>query len=424
MKNINLPELKEHYYHIKHKSGLDIYLMPKEQYHKTYATLSTNFGSTNEYMINEDGQRIKIPDGVAHFLEHKMFEQPDMDISEAFAMDQASVNAFTSNHGTTYLFSSTDHAKRNTKRLLEFVLNPAFTEKGIKKEIPIISEEIMMYQDSHHTRMYLETLTNLYHHHPVKNDILGTVESINEITLSLLEDVHNAYYHPSQMMLFVIGSFDLNQMNKTINDTLDKMTFSKRCLPHIQIIEEPTTVKKDHTEFSMDILMPDMLVGIKLSPTKKILKDELIYTMILQEFFSQSSDFYEDLIEKDIINDSYGYDLTINHSYGNIIIGSETVTPKDLTKKIIDYGKSIATRSIKVSAVNRMKRQLTGNFVESLNHLEYIANQFTKYRFINEDIFTFLSTMNEITIDDIHEKLQYFSADDIYTSVIVYPKKK
>jgi len=424
MKKINLPSLKEHYYYFKHESGLDVYLMPKKDYHKTYATLSTNFGSTNEYMMNAENEIIEIPQGVAHFLEHKLFEQSNMDISEAFAMDQASVNAFTSNQGTTYLFSSTDHVLRNTKRLLEFVLNPAFTEQGIQKEIPIISEEIMMYQDSHHTRMYLSTLNNLYHHHPVKNDILGTVESISKLNVSLLEDIHNAYYHPSQMMLFVIGQFTLDDMEQTINDTLKPMTFTKRLKPYRKDFQEPENVKEASKKLTMDILMPDMLVGIKLKPSINGIKEELIYTMILQEFFSQSSDFYQSLLEENIINDSYGYDITLNQSYGNIIIGSETVHPKELAKKIIEYAKSISVKTIDEKSINRMKRQLTGNFVQSLNHLEYIANQFVKYRFFDEDIFRFLPIIDDITAEDIKEHLIYFAREDIYTEVIVYPKKK
>ncbi len=424
MNKVNLPSLKEHYYYYQHKSGLDIYLMPKNNYYKTYATLSTNFGSINEFMQTQDGTIIDIPAGVAHFLEHKLFEQPNVDVSEAFAMDQASVNAFTSNHGTTYLFSSTDHVLRNTKRLLEFVLNPAFTEQGIAKEIPIIAEEITMYQDSHHTRMYLSALDNMYHHHPIKNDILGTIDSISQITLSLLQNVHQAYYHPNQMMLFVIGNFELSSMEETINQTLENMTFSTKMVPYYKTIDEPTFVRKQEHTLSMDILMPDMLVGIKLPPSKHILKDELIYTIILQEFFSQSSTFYEALLEKNMINDSYGYDISVHQTYANIIIGSETVAPEELAKIIIDFAKDLSTKSIEDVAVNRMKRQLTGNFVQSLNHLEYIANQFTKYRFLHEFIFKFLEIIDEITIDDIKDHLKNFTNDDIYTHVIVYPKKK
>ena len=424
MRKIHLPSLKETYYHYQHESGLDVFLMPKNEYHKTYATLSTNFGSTNEYIKNAQGEIVKIPSGVAHFLEHKLFEQPDYDISEAFAMDQASVNAFTSNHGTTYLFSCTDHVLRNTKRLLDFVLKPAFTEQGIKKEIPIISEEIMMYQDSHHTRMYLETLNNMYKNHPVKNDILGTVESIGQLSQPLLEQVHNAYYHPKEMKLFVIGKFDLQTIQEGINERLDALSFHQTCKPYIPSIEEPKQVNKAFTKLDMDILMPDMLVGIKCPPSTHILKDELIYTMILQEFFSQSSDFYEELLDQNIINDSYGYDTTVQKTYANVIIGSESAKPEELSKRIKDYAMSLPKKTITQASINRMKRQLTGHFVQSLNHLEYIANQFTKYRFFEEDIFRFLPIIDSITMEDIKEKMQIFQEEDRYTKVIVYPKKK
>lgn len=424
MNKTSLPSIKEEYYHYQHKSGLSIYLMPKTSYHKTYATLSTNFGSTSEYMKTAKGEVKEIPQGVAHFLEHKLFEQGEHDISEAFAMDQASVNAFTSNHGTTYLFSSTNHVLRNTERLLRFVLEPAFTDEGIKKEIPIIAEEIMMYQDSHHTRMYLETLKNMYHTHPVKNDILGTVESISKITPALLEEVHRAYYHPSQMMLFVIGHFDLEDMQTRIDQTLDQLTFKEDVLAYQPVLSEPAHVQIAESSLEMDILMPDMLLGIKCPPSANILRDELIYTMILQEFFSQSSDLYEQLLDANMINDSYGYDTTVQQSYANIIIGSETVKPDELAQLLKDYAKSIASSSIKESSINRMKRQLTGNFVQSLNHLEYIANQFTKYRFFDQDIFQFVNIIDTIGPKDIEEKLKLFAEDARYTKVVVYPKKK
>jgi len=424
MNKIKLPSIKEAYYHYQHPSGLSVYLMPKPAYHKTYATLSTNFGSTSEYMKTKQGEIKEIPQGVAHFLEHKLFEQGEQDVSEAFAMDQASVNAFTSNHGTTYLFSSTNHVLRNTERLLRFVLEPAFTEEGIQKEIPIISEEIMMYQDSHHTKMYLETLQNLYHVHPVKHDILGTIESISKITPELLKQVHTAYYHPSQVMLFVIGQFDLQAMKSKIDDTLDQLRFAGDSLAYQPKIEEPAFVNKEESSLSMDILMPDMLLGIKCPPSDNILKDELIYTMILQEFFSQSSNFYQDLLDQNIINDSYGYDTTVQSTYANIIIGSETSSPEELAKILKNYAQSIAQKSINEESMNRMKRQLTGNFVQSLNHLEYIANQFTKYRFFDQDIFQFVNIIDTITKKDIEEKLQIFQREDVYTKVIVYPKKK
>jgi len=304
------------------------------------------------------------------------------------------------------------------------VLNPAFTEKGIAKEIPIISEEITMYQDSHHTRMYLSALNNMYHHHPIKKDILGTVESISQITKPLLQDVHSAYYHPNQMMLFIIGRFDLMSMQETIDLALAPMKFTKKHVPYFKEIVEPSSVKQKTKVLEMDILMPDMLIGVKLPPSKNTLKDELIYTMILQEFFSQSSDFYQSLLEENIINDSYGYDITVHHSYANLIIGSETNSPKELSNIIIDYTKNIANKTIKEEAMNRMKRQLTGNFVQSLNHLEYIANQFTKYRFFEEDIFQFLPIIDEITIEDVTHHLRYFANEDIYTNVIIHPKKK
>ena len=228
MEKIHFDNLQETLYKEKLANGLHVYILPKRGFSKTFVTFTTNYGSIDRTFIPR-GKReeVTVPDGIAHFLEHKMFEKEDGDVFQKFSVLGASANAFTSFTRTAYLFSATDKLYENTEVLLDFVQEPYFTEKTVDKEKGIIAQEITMYDDLPDWRLYFGTIENLYHEHPVKIDIAGTVESIQDITAEHLYECYETFYHPSNMVLFVVGAVDPEEMMDFIKKNQDAKTFKE-----------------------------------------------------------------------------------------------------------------------------------------------------------------------------------------------------
>ena len=212
MNKYEFTRINEVLYHEELKNGLNVFLLPKKGFHKSYVTFSTKLGSIMTKIQDKENNIIDLPNGIAHFLEHKLFEQDGKDVSGSFARNQASVNAFTQNGRTTYLFSCTDKLKENIDLLINFVQNPYFTDKGIEKEKGIIGAEIKMYQDDPNTIAYMGLIRNMFTKHPVRNDILGTIDTISKIDKTILEKAHITYYNPNNMVLFVTGNFEVNDI--------------------------------------------------------------------------------------------------------------------------------------------------------------------------------------------------------------------
>src|SRR6476620_4505251 len=198
MEKIEFNQIQEEIYHEKLENGLEVFILPKKGFNKTYATFTTKYGSIdNHFMPLEKSAFLKVPDGIAHFLEHKLFEKEDGDVFQQFSKQGASANAFTSFTRTAYLFSCTSNVEQNLNTLLHFVQEHYFSEKTVEKEKGIIGQEIQMYQDNPDWRLYFGLIDSLFVKHPIKIDIAGTIESISKITKDLLYECYETFYHPS-----------------------------------------------------------------------------------------------------------------------------------------------------------------------------------------------------------------------------------
>ena len=226
MEKIEFKQLQEELYHEKLENGLEVYILPKKGFNKTFATFTTKYGSIDNHFVPLGSEEyIKVPDGIAHFLEHKLFEKEDGDVFQQFSKQGASANAFTSFTRTAYLFSSTSNVELNLDTLMDFVQEPYFSEKTVEKEKGIIGQEITMYDDNPDWRLYYGVIQNLYENHPVRIDIAGTVESISHINKDLLYECYGTFYHPSNMLLFVVGPVNVEQTMKQIKDNQNKKQF-------------------------------------------------------------------------------------------------------------------------------------------------------------------------------------------------------
>ncbi len=396
--------LQETTYHISHDSGLSIIVIPKPNFHKTYVTLTTPFGA-NTTSLTKNNETIDIPLGTAHFLEHKLFDRDGEELSTLFAKHHASVNAYTQNNQTTYLFSCTDELNTNINSLIDLVFNPTFTTEGVTKEISVIAEEIDMYQDDPNAIMYEELMNNMYHVHPAKHPVLGTKESIATITPDLLTTVHKTYYHPEEMVMVIAGNVNLDTIQSLITQ-LTIPTIERHTTVKDPVINEPEDVVTTSLKMiEKDVFVPHSALGAKLTPSalsdQHIMKQELIYAMLLELIVGKSTNQHQQWIEEGIINDSFDVDITIESDAAYILFSCNTPKADSFIDSLDSYLNTLNDISINETDFKRVKKQILGGFIHALNSIEYIANQFTKYHFLNDNLFDILTYSKHITIDDI-----------------------
>ncbi|WP_431029532.1 EF-P 5-aminopentanol modification-associated protein YfmH [Lysinibacillus sp. LZ02] len=427
MQKIEFNQLDETLYYKQLDNGLDVYILPKKGFSKTYVTFTTNYGSIDRTFIPiGESEPITVPDGIAHFLEHKMFEKEEGDVFQKFSEVGAQANAFTSFTRTAYLFSATDHIYKSTETLLDFVQSPYFTEATVEKEKGIIGQEITMYDDLPDWRLYFGAIENMYQHHPVKIDIAGTIESIDKITADHLYTCYNTFYHPSNMLLFVVGGVDPVEMMSLIEENQRKKEFPEPPTLESLFDEEPTAVAVKDREIFMAVQKPKVYVGLKAKTVDLVgngmLKHELAVMIALECLFGRASSFYMDIYEQGIIDESYAYDFSLEKGFGFALIGSDTNNAEKLIQAIKNRLKEAEDRSLFTTEdVERIKRKRIGYFLRALNSLEFIANQFTRYKFNEMNLFDVVPTIEQLTVNDIQEAFTSLQGEEQQTIFKVLP---
>lgn len=417
----------EHLFSKQLSNGLQIFVLPKKDYNKVYALYSTHYGSIDsEFIVPDTGERLKVPEGIAHFLEHKMFEKEYGSIFDKFAKLGASSNAYTNYTNTTYLFSATSHFEENLKLLLELVEVPYFTKESVEKEKGIITQELRMYEDEPDWQLMLNLLKCLYKNHPVRIDIGGTVESIQKIKAKTLYKCYNTFYHPSNMVLFVTGSinpddvFELVAKHEESRD-IPAQGSIKRIYP-----EEPETVNKTSSLVKLDVSEPMFLLGFKDNQVgydgTLLLKNELIISIILNIMMGRSSKFYEELYEQGLIDDRFSLGVEGQRDYCFCLIGGETRDPDALYNKIMEHIKTTKQAGILKDDFERVKKKFIGNFISGFNSLEFIANVFVAYYHKNINIFDYIKVLREITYEDVAQKIETFFDFSRHATSTVVPK--
>ena len=429
MEKIEFKQLQEELYHEKLENGLEVYILPKKGFNKTFATFTTKYGSIDNHFVplgSED--YIKVPDGIAHFLEHKLFEKEDGDVFQQFSKQGASANAFTSFTRTAYLFSSTSNVELNLDTLMDFVQEPYFSEKTVEKEKGIIGQEITMYDDNPDWRLYYGVIQNLYENHPVRIDIAGTVESISHINKDLLYECYGTFYHPSNMLLFVVGPVNVEQTMKQIKDNQNKKQFEPVTEIKRQFPNEPVAAAEKKQVLQMNVQTSKCLVGIKANQVEQsgsdMLRNELSLNIILDILFGKSSDHYQKLYSEGLIDDSFSYDYSQEKGFGFAMIGGDTPHPDKLAETLkgmlltAKQGDNFTNESLE-----RAKKKKIGGFLRAVNSPEYIANQFTRYAFNEMNLFDIVPTLESITMNEIKTAASEFISEDRFTVCQVVPNK-
>ncbi|WP_404331534.1 EF-P 5-aminopentanol modification-associated protein YfmH [Mesobacillus maritimus] len=428
MEKIAFEQLKEELYYEKLENGLDVYILPKKGFNKTYATFTTKYGSIdNHFKSFGKDEFTKVPDGIAHFLEHKLFEKEDGDVFQQFSRQGASANAFTSFTRTAYLFSSTSHVEKNLETLMDFVQEPYFTEKTVEKEKGIIGQEITMYDDNPDWRLYYGVIENMFQKHPVKIDIAGTKESISHITKDMLYECYNTFYHPSNMLLFVVGAVEPTQIMKQIKENQAKRDYSAQ--PEIERIfeSEIEEVAEKKQVLKMNVQTPKCIVGIKAPSStlqgQEMLKKELSINIMLDILFGKSSVGYTELYNEGLIDDSFSYDFSQEQGFGFAMAGGDTKDPEKLANRITEILNDAKVGTIfNDDNLIRARKKKIGAFLRAINSPEYIANQFTRYAFNDMDLFEVVPVLESITVDDIKNAASDLIDEKRFTVCQVVPK--
>lgn len=420
MQTLKYPEIDETVIAKKLANGLQVYLLPKQEVTKSYAVFMTNYGSIHRSFIPiGEAEEITVPDGIAHFLEHKLFEKEDRDVFADFLKTGASPNAYTSFTKTAYLFSTTNSIEENVETLLDFVQEPYFSDESVEKEKGIIEQEIKMYNDQADWQSFMETIRNMFIQHPVQIDIAGTVESIQKITKEDLYTCYNTFYHPENMTLCVIGAFDEKEMLQTIEANQQEKEFPEFTNVEKHYPHEPEAVKTKESTLHLPVSTPKVTVGIKEAgyelSKEEFLRRDVFQGMLLDYFFSASGRFYEQLYEAGLIDDSFEYSTNVEKGFSFSLISSNTLDPGQLKERLLEQLLSISSAPITENELTIMKKKAIGQLLRSMNSMELIANQYIYYHFVELDFFDMNSYIQSITLDEMHEFMKEWITEDRLT---------
>ena len=418
--------LREKYYRFKHASGLPVYVFPKKL-STTYAIFGTHYGSIdNVFSLNGGESFLSVPDGIAHFLEHKLFANEDgSDSFEHFSAIGADANAYTSFNKTAYLFSCTNNFEAALGELADFVTHPYFTKESVKKECGIIAQEIKMYDDHPSESCYYGMLGGLYKNHSVKRNICGSVESIGKITPELLYDCYRAFYDMSNMALIVCGDVSPEDVAKILDEHLPKTPSSVKITRDRSAFAEEPAAYRERVERKMKVAKPIFNIGIKDTdiPTDAYarLKKDAAMSILSEILFSRAGKLYSELFESELISPDISYGYTMSETFAFTSIAGEANDPEAVLAKIKEYIRTLKADGLSAADFERSKRVMYAEFVKEFDSTESIANNLLAFIFEGVDIFEYANIISSVTQADVSDLLARSFEDEYFTMSCVFP---
>ena len=379
MQEIKCPQIGEKMYIEILENGLKIMIIPKRNTNKKYIMYGPNFGSVdNRFIMPDTGEEIFIPDGVAHFLEHKMFEQKDGTDSlyELMALG-IDANAYTTRDHTAFLFECTDHFYEGLDILMDYVQNPYFTDENVEKEKGIIGQEIMMYDDDPGWQLYMNTMDCLYKKNPIKIDIAGSIESISKIDPEVLNKCYKTFYNPSNMLITACGDFD----PETLVNEIKKRIINNKSQNKIERIY-PTSdfeINKKYVEKTMPISMPIFMIGYKDRPTgdkNEIVKKHIAIEILLNLIIGESSELYSKLAREKTIFGILDFDYEFSEQYAHILISGQSKDPLYVNNELKKVVKNFIEKGLDSEDFERIKKKIYGSYVMEYNEVSNVARMF------------------------------------------------
>ena len=421
MKIIENSKVQEKIYVEKLENGLTVMIIPKKGVQKKYVIWGTNYGSNDsKFVVPGETKETEVPKGVAHFLEHKMFEQENgvnsLDALTALGVD---ANAYTTNDHTAYLFECTENFYPALDELMDYVQHPYFTDENVEKEKGIIGQEIMMYDDYPEWKVYLNALEAMYYEHPVKLDITGTIETISHIDKDILYKCYNTFYNPSNMAMVICGDFE----PETLLEEIKKRLIDKKANGEIKRIypEEKEEIVKQKIEQNMDVSQPLFTIGIKdkLADTKERVRKHTTIEILLNMIIGKSSKLYKELYDEGIIYTVPSLDYEFARGYAHVLITGKSPEPEKIYEKFKETIAKMKEQPIDSSEFNRIKKRIYGEYVKEYNDTSDIARMFLADYFKEINSFDYLeeiSTINEQYVEQILKEV--FDDNKMIISVI------
>lgn len=406
VKEIHSELLRDSYYEIEHPSGLTILVMPKEGYSSAYALFGTKYGSIDtRFKRSDEAGFTEVPEGIAHFLEHKLFESEDLDAFARYAKTGASANAYTSFERTCYLFFCAGNFKASLEILLDFVQSPYFTEQTVQKEQGIIGQEIRMYQDEPNWQVMFNCLRALYQVHPVRIDIAGTIDSISQITADLLYRCYHTFYNLNNMALAVAG-------NVTVDEVLEVADRILKKAPELAIErnfpDEPAEVVQPYIEEKLDVAAPLFMLGFKetYDTPERPLREQLQTNILLEMLAGNTSPLYRRLFDEGLINTQFGAEYFQGYGFASVLFSGESKDPQKVADAIQAEIERVRREGLDPAAFERARRKLYGRFVMAFNDIEELANEMIAAEFRGGGLFDEAQLLREIALDEITARLE------------------
>lgn len=425
MQIIENSKVKEKLYVEKLENGLTVMIMPKKNIQKKYMIWATNFGSIdNKFIAPNDKEETNIPDGVAHFLEHKMFEQQNgtnsLDTLTALGVN---ANAYTTTDHTCYLFECTDNFYPAMDELMDYVQNPYFTDQNVEKEKGIIGQEIQMYDDYPSWAVYMNAMKCMYKNNPIIIDIAGSIESISKIDKEVLYKCYNTFYHPSNMVMCFAGEFEpealIEEVKKRLKPT-EKHGEIKRIYP-----EEPEQIVKKENTQNMEVSMPIFVIGIKdvidnkNCTSSSIVKKHIAIEILLNMLIGKSSKLYKKLYEAELITGEPYLDYEFSKQYAHVSITGQSNDPKKVLEKFEAEIKQMKKNDIDLAHFQRVKNMIYGNYVKEYDDVAEICRMFVGDYMKGINSFEYIEEYEQVTPEYTKQVLEeVFKEDKTVLSIV------
>ena len=402
-------------------NGLTVKVVPKPGFTRSLAYFVTDFGSIHtDFLL--DGQKRRVSAGIAHFLEHKMFELPQRDVSAEFAALGANVNAFTSFDMTAYYFSCTANFEESLRLLLEFVSTPYFTEESVQRELGIIDQEIGMNEDTPDSREFENLMALMYRAHPVRVPILGSRESLREITPGLLYDCHRAFYTPANMILCVVGDVDPHRVAEIAEEVLG----TERKEPGVKLRpwQEDMTCPGREQRIRMEVAMPSFQLGFKCEspgPGEAAIREDVIGYLAAEALFGESSPLYLKLYEEGVIDSSFGGSFETLDGCALLTCGGDSDRPETVREAILREAERLAMEGIREADFLRMKRGAMGRRIRDLDSFDSTCFRLCAYHFMDFDYFAFPAVYGGVTAEEVRQFLERTVKEERCAMSVVEP---
>ena len=422
MEIIRYPDLQETLYREILPNGLPVMIVPKPGFTKKLAYFVTDFGSIHT-AFTVDGENRTAPEGIAHYLEHKLFDMPDGDVTEAFAALGASVNAFTGYDMTAYYYSCTEHFEECLRLLLDFVTTPYFTEGSVKKERGIIAQEIGMNLDNPDTQGFEMLMGAMYRHHPVGQPILGTADSIQQITPTVLEQTHRAFYRPDNMLLCVIGDVNPEQVRQIAMETLPSKP--EQTVKADRFWQEEMTVCKPLITGRMEVAMPTFQLGFKCEPLgrgEEAAKQEILADLAAEALFGESSSLYLRMYQDGLIDSAFGGGFETIEGMAILTASGDSDQPEAVRDAILQEARRLCREGIPPEDLLRMKRSALGRRIRELDSFDSTCFRLCAYYLSGFDYFEFPKLYQQIEVSHIQEFLNRVVTAQRCSLTVIYPK--